>query len=477
MIKTLRSRLILSHITPLLLVLPLVGIALIYFLETQVLLNDLSNDINREATLIVEAIEARPDIWENQDQANIYISSISVLVQNRVILLQTNGSLLAASEELQRPISPENIQRVLSGQPSIYVAYGFLDQQVEVLLPVRGANQEVVGIVGVTETIEGVASQFARMRWWVLLILGLELIFALLIGIVLATRLARPIIRSTNAVADIADGRNVQPLPVEGPVEFKQLAGSVNTLSERLRILEESRKRSLANIVHELGRPLGALLSAVHVLRKGREEDPVIRAELLEGMEKEINRMQPLLDDLAQLHGQVTGTIVLEKEPVKVSDWLPSVSLPWRASAIEKGIEWETDIPKNLPTIELDIERMAQAIGNILSNAIKYTPEYGKIFVAANSEADEIWIKVNDSGPGISPEEQERIFEPFYRSQQERRFPQGLGLGLTIARDLVEAHGGRLELQSSPGSGSTFTIVLPLTSQTPPRLSYDSIHT
>jgi len=464
MIKTLRSRLILSHITPLLLVLPLVGIALIYFLETQILLSDLSNEITREATLIVEAIEARPDIWENQDQANTYISSISVLIQNRVILIQPDGSLLAASEEIQQPLSPEDIQRVLSGQPSTYVAYGFLDQKVEVLLPVIGANQEVVGIVGVTETIEGVASQFAKMRWWVLLILGLELIFALVIGILLATRLARPIIRSTNAVTDIAEGRYIQPLPAEGPVEIKQLAGSVNTLSERLRILEESRRRSLANIVHELGRPLGALLSAVHVLRGGRAEDHNIRAELLEGMEKEINRMVPLLDDLAQLHGQVTGTIVLEMEPVKISDWLPSVLLPWRAGAIEKGIEWNTDIPSNLPTIELDTERMAQVIGNILSNAIKYTPEYGKILVAANTKFEEIWIKVSDSGPGISPDEQEYIFEPFYRSKQERRFPQGLGLGLTIARDLVEAHGGRLELESTPGRGSTFTITLLLTS-------------
>jgi hypothetical protein len=118
MIKTLRSRLILSHITPFLLVLPIVGVALVYFIETQILLNDLSNDITREANLIVEAIEARPDIWENQDQANTYISSISVLIQNRVILIHPDGSLLATSEKLQQALSQENIQLVLSGQPS-----------------------------------------------------------------------------------------------------------------------------------------------------------------------------------------------------------------------------------------------------------------------------------------------------------------------------------------------------------------------
>lgn len=463
MIRTLRSRLILSHTLPLILVLPLVGFALVYLLETQVLLTSLSSELTKQAALIAEAVKSRPDIWEDPDQAQTYITSVSVHVQNHVVLLQPNGSLLAASDDLMQPLSSEIIQSVVPGEPSVYVAYGILDQQVEVLVPVTGVDQELIGIVGVTESIEGVASQFARMRWWVLFILGVELIFALLIGIVLATRLARPISRSTNAVAEIAYGEEIKALPVEGPLEMQQLARSVNKLAERLRILEESRRRSLANIVHELGRPLGAILSAVHVLRKGGVEDPPIREELLEGMEKEIRRMQPLLDDLAQLHGQVTGTIVLDKQSVKLSEWLPAVLLPWRAAALEKGVEWNTDIPGNLPIITLDTKRMGQAIGNILSNAIKYTPEYGRIVISASSTKQEARINVIDNGPGISAEEQDHIFEPFYRSKQEKRFPQGLGLGLTIARELVEAHGGRLELDSTLNKGSTFTIVLPNT--------------
>lgn len=462
MIKSLRSRLIISHTLPLLLALPLVGFALVYILETQVLLSALSSELSKEAALIAEAISTRPNVWNDQEEAQSYVSSVSVHVQNRVVLIQPNGNLLATSDAFLQPISAENIENVLSGEPSVNVAYGFFDQQVEVLIPVTGVNQELLGIVGVTETIEGVATQFARMRWWILSILGVELIFALLMGIFLGTRLAYPISRSTNAVSEIAYGEKIKPLPVEGPEEMKQLARAVNNLADRLRILEESRKRSLANIVHELGRPLGAILSAVHVLRKGGAEDPRINEELLEGMEKEITRMQPLLDDLAQLHGQVTGTIILDRQPVKLSDWLPAALLPWRAGALEKGIAWHTDIPGNLPTLDLDTKRMAQAIGNIISNAIKYTPEYGKIVVSATTTSRDVRIQVTDSGPGISPEEQDRIFEPFYRSKQEKRFPQGLGLGLTIARDLIEAHGGKLDLESEQNKGSTFTIIFPL---------------
>jgi two-component system sensor histidine kinase BaeS len=171
--------------------------------------------------------------------------------------------------------------------------------------------------------------------------------------------------------------------------------------------------------------------------------------------------MQPLLDDLAQLHGQVQGQVVLNRHPLSPSDWLASLLLPWQAAALEKGLDWQTDIPEHLPVQTLDPDRMAQAVGNLLSNAVKYTPAGGTVSVAAGEDDGALWIRVADTGPGIAADELEMIFEPFYRSQRERRFPQGLGLGLTIARNMVQAHGGRLEVVSTPGQGSRFTIVLP----------------
>ena len=217
----------------------------------------------------------------------------------------------------------------------------------------------------------------------------------------------------------------------------------------------------MANLVHEIGRPLGALRSAIHALRGGASNDPEIRDELLSGMEEEVKRMQPLSDDLAQLHGQVLGTLELDRQSIDLSNWLPSILFPWRAAALDNGLEWLAAIPNDLPTIEADPDRFAQAIGNLLSNAIKYTPKEGKVKVTAGASKLDTWIEVADSGPGIVLSEQDQVFEPFFRSRQERRFPQGLGLGLTIARDLVEAHGGTLELESRPGEGSRFTIHLP----------------
>jgi signal transduction histidine kinase len=262
----------------------------------------------------------------------------------------------------------------------------------------------------------------------------------------------------------------VGPVAEAGPRELRRLSAATNTLSERLRVLEETRRRSLANVVHELGRPLGAIRSAVHVLRGPTGDDPAVREELLGGVEAQIERMQPLLDDLAQLHGQVSGRVKLARQPVAISDWLPPVLLPWRAAALEKGLRWRADVPDGLPVLSADPDKLAQAIGNLLSNAIKYTPVDGSVAVSAGSQEQEVWICVADTGPGIAVEEQHRVFEPFYRSERDRRFPQGLGLGLTIAHELVLAHGGLLELDSLspsplgglPAQGSRFTVRLPL---------------
>jgi signal transduction histidine kinase len=124
-------------------------------------------------------------------------------------------------------------------------------------------------------------------------------------------------------------------------------------------------------------------------------------------------------------------------------------------------LRWQATIPSSLPVLEVDPDRLAQVIGNLLSNAIKYTPPGGDVSFEAGLENDRVWLRVSDTGPGIIEEEQQRIFEPFYRSQPNRRFPQGMGLGLTIAQDLIIAHGGKLEVDSRPGQGSRFTVWLP----------------
>jgi len=230
---------------------------------------------------------------------------------------------------------------------------------------------------------------------------------------------------------------------------------------EQLHSLEEARRQLLANLVHELGRPLGALRAATRALLDGAAEEPDARQELLAGIDAEVRRLQDLMENLDEFHDQVLGALKLKRQPLALGEWLPPLLSPWRSAAQEAGLRWEALLPALLPAVEADPDRLAQALGNLLSNAIKYTPAGGRVCVEAGEAGPQVWIRVSDSGPGLAPEEQERVFERFYRARPARQAPQGMGLGLTIARDLVVAHGGRLEVESAPGAGARFTILLP----------------
>jgi signal transduction histidine kinase len=226
--------------------------------------------------------------------------------------------------------------------------------------------------------------------------------------------------------------------------------------------LEQARRQLLANLVHELGRPLGALRSAIQALLKGADQEEALALDLLNGIDAETLRLQRLLNDLAGLYDQVLGSLELNRQWVNLGEWLPDVLIPWQVAAHTKDIDWRLELSGDLPDLQADPDRLAQAIGNLCSNAVKFTPKGGRILISAGIDQDQLWIRVSDSGPGIPLQDQEVIFQPFYRGDHDRRIVQGMGLGLTIARDIINAHGGHIQLESQPGSGAKFTVWLPL---------------
>ncbi len=167
-----------------------------------------------------------------------------------------------------------------------------------------------------------------------------------------------------------------------------------------------------------------------------------------------------VLDNLTQLHGQIPGSLEILRHPTDLQQWLPEVIAPWKAAAQSKGLSWQAEIVPELPIVDIDADRMAQAVGNLLSNAVKYTPTGGQVKISVSEESGKLKISVQDTGPGIDPAEMDQIFEPFYRSNRETRFPQGMGLGLAIAREIVSAHEGEIKVQSERGRGSIFEIML-----------------
>jgi two-component system sensor histidine kinase BaeS len=471
MLNTLRQRLILSHVLPLLIVIPVMGIALIYVLETRVLLQNLATELRGHAALVAELARDQPSIWTSPQQADVFVNEMSQDLAARIELVDSKGRLLASSDPLEKgqvgqslAVTPDG---ALSGQVVARTSYSrqLHAEVADIWVPVLGSNHQVLGIVRLSHRFASVQQQFLQMRYLILGVLAVGLILGTATGWLLALNMERPLRQVTQAIYQLASGGQQTPLPEEGPEELRLLSRAVNTLVARLNGLEQARRQLLANLVHELGRPLGALRSATQALLGGADQDSALHQELLVGMEDEIRRLQRLLENLANLHDQVLGSLELARRPIKLSTWLSQTLAPWREAARMKGLHWESAVPGDLPILEADPDRLAGALGNLISNAIKFTPQGGTVSVEANIENEAIRIQVRDTGPGISPQEKDHIFTPFYRGSGAGRFPQGMGLGLSIARAQIIAHGGRLEVESTLGRGTRFTVWMPIAKQ------------
>jgi len=469
MISSLRRRLILSHVLPLLVIIPLIGIALIYVLETRVLLPNLADELTSEAKLVADIASDQPDIGQDLAKAQIFVQRIGASLDARVMLLGANGSLLASTDpaDAQRAgqrLPGVNLTNVLAGQTSTSTSYSqnLHTDVVDVWVPIIGPNSQVTGIVRVTHQFATVRQWLVRLRYLIAAVLAVGLAIGVAMGGLLAVELERPLRRVTRAVYQLASEQRLTPLPEYGPEEVRMLTRAVNSLAERRHQSEKMSRELLSNLVHELGRPMGACQSAIYALQQGAVNDELMRDELLGGMAVEVRSLRRLLDDLARLYDRTAGQLELHRHPVELGEWLPKVLSPWREAARAKELAWESDGISDLPTVEIDSDRLGQALGNLLSNAIKYTPAGGKVSVSAGTADRGIWMRVSDTGPGITAEDQAHIFAPFYRVQKADDEHQGMGLGLGIARDLVVAHDGHLEVESSPGAGSHFTLWLPL---------------
>lgn len=469
MLNTLRRRFIVSHMLPLLFIVPLMGIALTFVLETQVLLVILARETQEETILLAEIANDDPEIWSNAAHTQSFVSRIKQDMSARIMLLDSHGRLLASSEvsdnaSLGQPLAYAGISEILAGHVSVHTDYS--QQQdtatTDVFLPVQGTSHQVLGVIRLTHRLASVYDEFFSLRFFIAVVLTVALILGSAVGLALALNLERPLRQLTQSVYNLSTGQHLTPLPEQGPKEIRVLLRAFNTVAERLRSVEEARQQLLSNLVHELGTPLAVLNSGIQALRGGAAEQAELRQEMLAGMEDEVRHLRRLLDDLARLYDRVLGTVKLKLEPLAVEDWIARILVSWQQAAQTKGLRWEAHISSNLPLIQADPDRLAQILSNLLSNAIKYTRPGGTVSVAAGREGENVRIEVSDTGVGIPPDEQTLIFDPFYRGRLGGRFSEGMGLGLTIARDLALAHGGRLELTSALGQGSRFTLWLPI---------------
>ena len=230
-----------------------------------------------------------------------------------------------------------------------------------------------------------------------------------------------------------------------------------------LRRLERVRQDFVANISHEFKTPLTAIQGFAETLLAGALEDPRSNRRLLDIIREHAARLARLTDDLLKLARIEAGKIEVEFSSVGLLDLVERCAETTVIKASRKQIVLEIDVPPGLPAVRGDAMLLREVLQNLLDNAIQYTPEGGRIHVSATAGEREAVITVADTGIGIPLADQERIFERFYRVDAARsREAGGTGLGLSIAKHIVEAHGGRLWVESEVGHGSKFSFSIPL---------------
>jgi signal transduction histidine kinase len=248
--------------------------------------------------------------------------------------------------------------------------------------------------------------------------------------------------------------------------EVGQLAVAFNRMSSELESLERVRRDLVANVSHELKTPISALRAHLENLLDGVEQ---ANPETLEVMLAQSERLGRLVDQLLELSRLESGDLPLHREQVRLRPLVSRVLSEIEVTRADRDVELEQEVSEDLPPVFADAERVHQVLFNLLDNAVRFTPSGGQVRVTASRHNGTIDVAVQDTGPGIAPEHLPRVFERFYRVDTARsRDEGGTGIGLAIARSVVEAHGGRIWAESEPGNGSTFTFELPVAPTTGP---------
>jgi len=231
----------------------------------------------------------------------------------------------------------------------------------------------------------------------------------------------------------------------------------------RLKKLERMRVDFVANVTHEIKTPLTAISGFVETLEGGAIRDPALANRFLQTIRENVLRLNRLVDDLLTLSSIELGESELHPESVALGDILDKAQALIQAKAAVKGVVLQTDLPPDLPAIRADRDRAVQVLLNILDNAVKFSPEGGKIDVKAAKEREFVTVRVADQGPGIPAAEIPRLGERFYRVDKTRsRELGGTGLGLSIVKHLMQAHGGAMEIESASGRGAAVTLRFPV---------------
>jgi signal transduction histidine kinase len=328
-----------------------------------------------------------------------------------------------------------------------------LDGEVVVLAAV-GASQPnvVVGLAAEPKRIP----LLRRLVSSLLIAAGGAMLIAIAAAVIISRRVAAPVSKLTEASVEMSKGNLAQAVPGEGDDEIGQLVRSFNAMSRQVSEVDASQREFLANAAHDLRTPLTTITGYTQAMRDGLITDPEAQERTLTTIANESERMSRLIRDLLDLVRLQTGQLALYRQPTPVKELLSAVTERFQVQADAKEIELVVDA-ENI-SIAIDRDRIARVLDNLLANAVRHTPNGGSIHLHGMTIPAGVELMVEDSGPGISPSLLPRLFQRYVRGEDSS---DRNGLGLAVAREIVNAHGGTIAAENRPEGGARIRIVLP----------------
>jgi two-component system sensor histidine kinase BaeS len=371
------------------------------------------------------------------------------------------GASLLAGALPQLPRQAVPLSKILAGTPPAFDLHVRSGTYLGVGQVVRLAGIPVGALV-VAKPEAALRSRWLQLVWELALAFGIGIPVAGALVVYFSRRIARPLEALTAAADEVALGHYDVALPERtGGSEVERLAARFDEMTARLAESEELSRHFLMSVSHELRTPLTAIRGHVAALREGVLDEEQARRRSLEVIAEEALRLERLVGDVLDLAKLDARRFALLREEVDMRALCERAYATFAEEARARGIEYDLTLGEGAVLVT-DGDRVLQIVTNLIANALHWTPAGGRVDLGLAASNGEVTVAVGDTGPGIEPQEAERIFRPFWSGDGG-----GTGLGLTIARELALALGGRLELDSEPGRGSRFLLVLPVRTPQP----------
>lgn len=470
--KSIFRRLLFSYVVTVLLGLCAVGL-LISLLTKAYITESRTTELLRQAKRVNLAIQSFAPPEAAFKEVLVFFDQS---YDTRIWVYDINGKIVATSSKdevnVGKSVDGEVVRKVIGGGEAVLKPLEGMPSSVLSVSVPWGRDNHVYGGILLHAPVTGLDETIAQLRESILWVTLLGVVISFTVSSYLSWSISRPIQQIDKAAAKIAAGDYSERIPIRSRDEIGELASTLNHMAEELgkvhlqkKKLEQIRHDFLANVSHELRTPLTAMRGFLEALQDDLIEESA-RGKYYDILYNETLHMNRLVDDITDLTRLENGEIVLSRTAVDVGALLQKTAFKFTKEALERGTQIVCMVEDSLPDAFADPNRLEQILNNLVKNAVKFT-ENGTISLGAVEEGDDILLSVTDTGIGISPEDLEMVWERFFKVDRGRsRKQQGSGLGLSIVRELVELHDGRISLDSEVGKGSRFEVRIPAVRRT-----------